>query len=747
MDRPTFSSSWSRVSRLTPTLRNHAQIHRQLYRGQPWHVVHDPLANQFFRLNPVAYHFVGLLDGQRTVDQAWELTLDRFGDSAPTQNEVIGLLGQLNESNLLRVDLPPDAEPLLKRRTKRRWKHWGGQAMSILFLRFPLFNPNRLLDWLLPLFRPLLSKWGLMVWVVWLVYCGWQFLPNSRGFWSDAYSVLAPSNWGWMAVLFVVTKVIHELGHGLVCKRFGGVVPEVGIMMLVLFPFPYVDATSSWNFPVKWQRLLVSAAGMIFELAIAAGAALIWLHAEPGSLHRQLSYNVVFMASLATVLFNGNPLLRFDGYYMLSDILEVPNLYERSQRQLKRLVQVYAYGMRNVPPVTTRAFERVVLFTYGIASQIYRVLVLVGILLFISGKFFTVGLLLGAWSLIAWLLVPLGKFIHWMVTSPALHEHRLRAATVTVAFVVLLIVAFGGIPVPEHRRAVGVVESARTADIAVQTSGVVTQVLVNEGQHVEKGEVILIAVDPQLRSLYEERQAMLRQLQLALRGALAEGPVHHQAERAKIKAVQEELADLRSRLGKLKLTSPQDGVLVSGPMHQLVGQYLPRGQVVGRVVDMDQLRVTTLVDQSQNDTLFNEDNQIEEVIHLRAIGQLDRVVESRLIKKFPSGRMDLPHPALGYAGGGEIATRPDDEQGRMMMQPHFELWLTLPDWVPAGGTRSPLTAMAGFFGEETEDITSEPLITYPGQRVYVRFTLERRRPYLAQWIHRLRQIFRDRVAA
>ena len=123
-------------------------------------------------------------------------------------------------------------------------------------------------------------------------------------------------------------------------------------MTLVLIPFPYVDATSSWNFPTKWKRVLVSAAGMIFEIAIAAGAALVWLHAEPGSLHRRLAYQVVFMASVATILFNANPLLRFDGYYILSDLLEVPILYERSKKYLQGIVQRRAFGMRNVAPVT-----------------------------------------------------------------------------------------------------------------------------------------------------------------------------------------------------------------------------------------------------------------------------------------------------------------------------------------------------------------------------------------------------------
>ena len=157
-----------------------------------------------------------------------------------------------------------------------------------------------------------------------------------------------------MVALFIFTKICHEMGHGLMCKRFGGIVPEVGIMMLVLFPVPFVDATSSWNFPPNGVGYWWGGAGMIFELALAGIAAMIWLYAEPESLTRQLSYNMVFMASVSTILFNANPLLKFDGYYMLSDILEIPNLYDRSKKHLQWLVQRYAYGMTNAHPVSSR---------------------------------------------------------------------------------------------------------------------------------------------------------------------------------------------------------------------------------------------------------------------------------------------------------------------------------------------------------------------------------------------------------
>jgi putative peptide zinc metalloprotease protein len=722
MDRPTFSESWSRVSRLSPTLRPQVQITRRLFQGQPWHVVHDPISNNFFRLNPAAYHFVGLLDGQRTVDEVWRLTLERFGDAAPTQNEVIGLLSQLNESNLLRVDVPPDAEPLLRRRQKRTLRHWAGQASSILFLRIPLFNPDRLLSWLLPFFRPFLNRWCLIAWVLWVGFVTAQFLPHASEFVGDAQSVLAPSNWLWMILVFTLIKAWHELGHGLVCKRLGGAVPEVGVMTLVLFPVPYVDATTSWNFPDRWRRMLVGAAGMIFELAAAGVAALLWLHAEPGSTLRQLSYNATFMASVATVLFNANPLLRFDGYYMLSDLLEVPNLYDRATRHLQWLVQRYVFGMTNVQPVTSRRRERAILAVFGVSSQVYRFLVLAGIILFIAGKFFAIGVILAAWSLLAWLLFPLAKFLHWLVTSPALHEHRARAAVSSLLGAALTLAVIGAVPMPDHRRAAGVVEGADRLDLAIQTEGFVTQVLVETGDYVRPGQVILTADNPQLRAEHEERAALLKRLRLEHFEAVATDQVKANVATAQIQAVQEEITEIEQRLDKLVLRSPRQGILVGGLMQQWVGQYLKSGKVVAQIVDLQTVRVTALVDQAHAALMFDAGNRIR-TVELRSDCRPDQVIVSQLLQAFPSGRTELPHPALGYAAGGQIATNPDDPKGSKAMRPQFELWLELPQ---VSGPQSH--------------------VLYPGQRVSVRLTLEHKRPLLQQWTHRLRQLLRERLA-
>lgn len=721
-ERQTFSNSWSRVSRLTPTLRAHVEIHRQLYRGEIWHVVSDPITNDFFRLNPVAYHFVGLLDGWRSVDEVWQLTLDRFGDAAPTQNEVIGLLGQMNQANLLRVDLPADAEPLLKRSRKRRMQKVRGQLMSIMALKIPLFNPNSMLNWVLPLARPFLNIWGLIAWAALILYSLYVFLPHLNEFLHDVHSVLNPNNWLWMGLIFVLVKSWHEFGHGVICKRFGGDVPDVGIMFLVLFPAPYVNATSSWNFPNKWNRILVSAAGMIFELMLAAIAAIIWVHSEPDSTLRQLSYNLVFLASVTTILFNGNPLLRFDGYYILSDLTEIANLYERSTRQIRATIQRYIYGMKNVTAVSTQFREQVWLVVYGIASQIYKVFIMFGIALFVAQAIPTLGILIAAWSIISWAVIPTGKFVHWLATSPALFRNRPRAVLTTVAAAAILFIAIGVIPADDHRRALGVVESEQRVDLAIQADGRIVKVFHNTGDRVKAGDVILQAENKELLARREENAADLKRIELLVNQAMTEKePVKRQIQEYALNRARDQLAETDRQLAMLTVRSPQDGVLVAPQIMSLQGHHVKRGQVIGKIEDESKLRVTALVEQGNNSAVFLEGVS---KIEMRLASGMDHAYPTQMQQPMQSGFIKLPHPALGASAGGAVATDPNDKDGLTALRQQFRFVLAMP---------------------RTSDAVDAKPLARPGERVYVRFTLAQRRPLLVQWVHRLRQIIRDRI--
>src|SRR5690606_24182342 len=260
-----------------------------------------------------------------------------------------------------------------------------------------------------PVLRPLINRWGLVLWLLLIFSALWALGASAWGDLTDPdtfATAIAPTNWPWLIVVFIVAKAIHETGHGVILKRFGGHVPEFGMMLLVLFPAPYVDATSAWALPSKWKRIAVGAGGMIFELTIAAIAAHVWLatRASEGLVH-QLAYNIMLTASITTVLFNANPLMRFDGSYILSAPLEMPNLMQRSQNLIKYHFQQYFYRIENARPPTDIRSEQAILLVYGWLALAYRVFLFFSITLFVMGKAFALGLVLAIWTAAAWFLI------------------------------------------------------------------------------------------------------------------------------------------------------------------------------------------------------------------------------------------------------------------------------------------------------------------------------------------------------
>ena len=169
-ERPTYHEHWYRVAGVRPKLRSVVQAYRHRYQGQTWHVLREPGSNKFFRLHDAAYRFIGLLDGRRTLDEAWLHVSDRFGDDAPTQGEAIALIGQLYTGNLLTADLPNDSQSIFERYRKRRHKEVGGYLLNLFFTRIPLFDPDRFLSLTLPYASWLFGPVGLVAWALLLFY-------------------------------------------------------------------------------------------------------------------------------------------------------------------------------------------------------------------------------------------------------------------------------------------------------------------------------------------------------------------------------------------------------------------------------------------------------------------------------------------------------------------------------------------------------------------------------------------------
>lgn len=727
-ERPTFSPFWHRVRAMKPRLRPHVQISRQHYRGRRWHVVHDPTSNQFYRLNPIAHDFVGMLDGERDVESAWKASLEKFGDSAPTQNEIIQLIGQLYNSNLLSCDASPETEQLLRRGRDRLKRKAAAQAIGIMYFKIRAFNPDRILTACEPVLRPILNRWGFIAWCALIFWAFASLLPH----WDTLASafnenhLFSAENLWLIPAAFIITKAIHEFGHGVVCKRFGGQVPEFGFMLLVLLPSPYVDASAAWAFPSKWQRIAVGGAGMMFELFVASIAAFTWLSLEGRGIESgtlgKLCYNIMLSSGVSTILFNANPLMRFDGYYMLADLLETPNMAQRSNKMLMHYIQKWVYRLKNLTPPTNLPGEKAILITYGLLAMAYRVFLFISITLFVLGQFFGLGLVLAVWTAAAWFILPIGKFVHWLATSPQHSEHRLRAVGISAGLVAAGVIIFGIIPMPDRRHGAGIVESIDKSTLHFQTDGFIAQVHAKPGQHVRKGEALVTLENQELLERRRSIQSRIEEFQIQERMGLSQGePALAVLAAERVRVMRENLNEIDRRIGELVVRSPQDGVIGAGDAEKAIGGFVRKGDPIFQIIDPSNVRIAATLDQLQAGWLFDPANPDKpRICEIRLVSDVDQILETERFEIPAAGARVLPGAALGLAGGGAFETEAKDESGRTSKRPQFNVDIYATD--PAR-----LAALAS-----------------PGERVKVRFKLEPR-PLLSQWLERLSKEIQGRV--
>lgn len=711
--RPTFSESWYRVKDLKPRLRAAAQISRQWYRGERWYVVRDPAGNQFHRLSDVAYRFVGLLDGTRTVGESWELVGGQLADDAPTQPEVIQILSQLYAANLIETNIAPDAQVLLRRHKKQRQRKFQGRLMNILFPRIPLWDPDNFLKRWAPLISPLINKWGAALWFGVIIMALAVMLPRLDEFKQQTTSFLDSRSiemWLVLGLTFVVTKFLHEMGHAFTNRKFGGEVHEVGIMFLVLMPCPYVDASTAWGFPSKWARILVAAGGMIAELFVAAIAVFVWAATGDGPIH-QIAYYTILIASISTILFNANPLLRYDGYYILSDWLEIPNLQQKSREYTLGLVKRYIFRVKTHQPLPPTRRQKFWLVSYAITSTVYRVFIGFAILLMVIYQLpeaaQIIGYLLAAGAIATFFIVPIFKLFKYLTTDPELHRKRTRAWAFTLSVMGVIVVLLGIIPFPNAVRAEGISESLERGRAVVRSPGRVAEVLVADGQEVKQGDVLLRLENHVLTS---DLAAALHELEAAdimLNAGMLTSPAEADVARKQRDAAQETVNSLQRKVDELSVIAPNDGKLIAPDIDQAIGRYLKPGQPVGEVRNDGRLEVFVSIDQGSFQRIVSDPGRIVQVRFASDIATMHVTDDVRTVRLMPKATNEPRSKAQTLAGGGTLAPDPRDPNKTSGEQ--FELRVILDNSPnPAGKTYM------------------------PGQRTYVRVKLDDE-PLALQW--------------
>lgn len=717
MANPFHSTSWFNVARLRPKLRSHVRVRRHRYRGTVWYVLDDGAAGRVHRFTRGAYLLVGRLDGTHTVEELWERLVDELGEDAPTQDDVIAALGQLHSSDLLASDVAPDTAELFKRQKKQKRQVWLQNLKSPMSVRIPLIDPNDFLTRTMPWLRPLFGWSGALLWLAVvipaLVLAGrhWDELTGNL-----ADRVFAADNLLLMALVYPVVKAIHELGHGYAAKAYGREVREMGIMMLVLFPVPYVEASAAGALRSKWRRALVGAAGMISELFVAALAMFVWVLLEPG-MARAAAFNVMLIAGISTVLVNGNPLLRFDGYYILSDLTEIPNLAGRSNKYWAHLIDRHVFRTYDTKPFEATPGEKRWFLFYAPAAFAARMVMLFGIALMIAERFFVIGVLIALWTIWTGVGLPLWKMFAHVFTAPQLHRNRGRAVRLTLGTSAALLVLLFVIPAPHHATTQGVVWLPEEAHVRAGSDGTITRIAVPEGATVERGQLLVESAHPILQTEVERLAGRLRELQAQADAELRGDRVQREVSTLELHQAQEELAARQQRLGELRVPARAEGhfVLAAASAGDLPGRYVRKGELIGYVTPHQAEVARIAVGQDDIELIRGHLNGLR----FRLANRPGETFEGTIVRAVPGATRQLPSPALATANGGVFPLDPRDTEGRTALGRVFLFDIALPP-----------------------DLRQVPF----GTRVHVRFRLDWE-PLGWQAVRRLRQLFLARFDA
>jgi putative peptide zinc metalloprotease protein len=669
----TYSDAWHRVAGVRACLRSSVRAHRQTFRGQDWVVLRDSLSSDFFRVTADAYAFVSRLGTDRTIDEVWSELIEAEPEVALTQEEVVQLLGQLHLSNLLQFDRGAAAASLFERYRERRGREIKALILGFLAIKVPLIDPDRALDRSMPLIRLLFGPVGALCYLVLLVLGTKALVDESHRLFDQSAGLLAPGNLGLLYVGLVLAKLVHEFGHAAACKRYGGEVHKMGVMLLLFAPLPYMDATASWGFRSRFHRMLVGASGVLAEFAVAAVAALVWANSAPGVINA-LAYNVIFVASVSTLLFNLNPLMRFDGYHMLVDWLDVPNLFQRSRDQLKYLGERFALGVKNAEPAARTRKEAWLLPTYGVISLGYWLVLMSTIIFFIAEQYLEVGIALAWIIFFTAIALPLLKFAKYLVSSPRLQHQRLRAVTSTAVIGSLAFAVLAGVPMPERVRVKGVLQASDFRELYSESGGTLVQVLVRPGSWVKAGQPLARLDNPELdyeiRAARRQREQLLAQELQAVSMAVANlQPLVRQRQ-----AVEEKIAQLLLQQKQLVVLAPIEGIWSASELEASRGQWIGRGASLGTVVDDRSWRFVAVLPQVSTH-LFEAGVVYSEI---RIGGQQEFNLRSANTEVMPFEQGQLPSAALGMAGGGDIAVQSGDTKGLAAAEPFFRIHAQLP---------------------------------------------------------------------
>ncbi|MDR1494100.1 MAG: efflux RND transporter periplasmic adaptor subunit [Planctomycetaceae bacterium] len=550
---------------------------KQQYLGRSYWVVKDPIGSKYFRFQEEEYAILQMLDGTRSLDEVKEKFETDFPPQKITLEELQSFIGQLHQNGLIIAAVPNQGHQLKKRGDKKKKQMFWASISNILSVRFKGFDPDRLLTWLEPKFRfmfhPVIVFLTLATCLTALSLVMVEFdyfrskLPEFREFFGVKNIFL-------LSLTLGVTKVIHEFGHGITCKHFGGECHEMGVMLLVLTPCLYVNVSDSWMLPSKWKRAMIGAAGVYVECFIASVCTFFWWFSQPG-LFNYLCLNVMFVSSVSTIIFNINPLLRYDGYYILADMLEIPNLRQKATKILSRKSMEWFLGMEQSDDPFLPKRNQMLFAFYTVAAVCYRWVVMASILFFIYKVFEPIGLkiigqTIAAMSLYGLVVMPVVKIVKFFWVPGRIYKvKRIRFfLSLSVLFGIIAFILFCPLPYHVYGPMTVMLQRDSSQIYVPSKGGALIGIHVKPGQQVAAGKTLasLRNKELELELKTAENREKIAEMELASlerRQHVDESVVSSiPAKKREIKTYSEQKLELQNEVNKLKLTTPISGTII-----------------------------------------------------------------------------------------------------------------------------------------------------------------------------------------
>lgn len=664
-----------------PPLRQELAIEPgpRLADGQPSWSLHDPVRNQFFQLDWPSVEMLSrwhLTEPQAVLDQISRTTTLQL-----EAQDLAQLLSFLSEQQLLQV-APGSVRSLAEQRARQRgrWHQW--LLHNYLFFRIPLVRPDRWLDWLTPrlawLFSPMLLYLTVGAGLLGLigVYRQW-----------DHFSATLLDNLSWQgafqyACVIALAKICHELGHALTAKRYGCRVPTMGLAFLVMWPVAYTDTNEVWRLPRHGQRLAVAGAGIVTELAIAAWATLAWVCLPDGAV-RQAAFLLSTTTWVATLAINASPFMRFDGYFLLSDYLRLPNLHARAFALARWDLRerLFALGEPVPEQFAPRLQGGLILFAWAV--WLYRLVVFLGIAALVYHFFIkAVGILLFAVEICWFLALPVWRELRqWKTRWPQLRaSRRARRSAAILALLATLML----LPWPDRVRSSGLLQPQQRLALYAPEHARIEALPVQNGQQVATGAPLLQLWSAELTLRQAETAA--RRDALAWRSATAgldaDSRKDWQILGEQLAFAHAEEASVSADLQRLAPLAPFAGALVDVDPDLRPGDWLKAREYIGALVEGGHWQVATYVDEDSVHRIAPGDRGI-----FIADGAAGPVVRLTVASIDRDASRTLGEPELATLFGGDVLARekngvlyPEHAVYRVVLRADAGLPPTSPQW-------------------------------------------------------------------